>query len=183
MTNILLSGESTDKTKQADTFAFLITDVIIPAGMERVDVAGYLADAGIYCHEDDVVYGMDETDSRNERMVMKVVGHLGDSLHKYNPLALSQLAAAWPSSRTAPINLDEIGAYSYNEGGKLMANASVLPFGGAQSFEVAYGAGINLISNMYTAGRMEAFTRNLLYPTVVAIVNGLLTSERLWLTK
>ena len=82
MANILLSGESTDKTKQADTFAFLITDVIMLAGTERSDVAGYLADAGIYSHEDDVAYGMDETDSRNERMVMKVVGHLGDSLHK-----------------------------------------------------------------------------------------------------
>ena len=61
MTNILLSGESTatDKTKEADTFAFLINDVIIPDGMDRVDVAGYLAGAGIYCSEDDVVYGMD----------------------------------------------------------------------------------------------------------------------------
>ena len=39
MTNILLSGESIDKTKEADTFAFLITDVIIPEGMKRVDVA------------------------------------------------------------------------------------------------------------------------------------------------
>ena len=56
--------------------------------------------AGIYCHEDDVVYGMDESDSRNERMVLKAVGHLGDSDHKYNPMALSQLAAAWPASRT-----------------------------------------------------------------------------------
>ena len=64
-----------------------------------------------------------------------------------------------------------------------MANASVLPFGGAQSLEVAYGAGINLISNMYTAGRMEAPTRSLLYPTVVAIVDGLAATERLWLTK
>ena len=56
-------------------------------------------------------------------------------------------------------------------------------FGGAQSAEVAYGAGTNLISNMYTAGRMEAFTHNLLFPTVTAIVNGLAASERLWLTK
>jgi len=30
---------------------------------------------------------------------------------------------------------------------------------------------------------MEAFTRNLLYPTVVAIVDGLAATERLWLTK
>ena len=111
MANILLSGESTNKTKEADTFAFLIADVIIPDGMDRVDVSGYLAGAGIYCHEDDVVYGMDESDSRNERMVLKAVGHLGDSDHKYNPMALSQLAAAWPASRTVPIDLDEIGAY------------------------------------------------------------------------
>ena len=179
MTNILLSGDSTNKTKEAGNFAFLITDVIILDGMGRVDVVGYLADAGIYCHEeDDVVYGMDESDLRNERMVLKAVGHLGDSEHKYNPMALSQLAAAWPASRTVPIELDKIGAYSYNEGGQLMANASVLPFGGAQSLEVAYGAGINLISNMYTAGRMGAFTRNLLFPTVTAIVNGLAASER-----
>ena len=79
-------------------------------------------------------------------------------------MALSQLAAAWPASRTVPIGLGEIGAYSYTEGGQLMANASVLPFGGAQSLEVAYGAGINLIPNMYTAGRMEAFIRSLLFP-------------------
>ena len=83
------------------------------------------------------------SDSRNERMVLKAVGYLGDSDHKYNPMALSQLAAAWgqlaalfPSNlmRSAPT------ACSYNEGGQLMANASVLPFGGAQSLEVAYGA-------------------------------------------
>ena len=83
MTNILLSGESPNKTKEADTFAFLITDVIIPDGMDRVDVVGYLASAGIYFSEDDVVYGMDKSDSRNERMVLKAVGHLGDSDHKY----------------------------------------------------------------------------------------------------
>ena len=68
--------------------------------MSRVDVVGYLADAGIYRTEDDMVYGMDGSDSRNERMVLKVVAHLGDSSHKYNPVALSQLAGAWPSSRT-----------------------------------------------------------------------------------
>ena len=162
MANILLSGESTTKTKEADNFAFLITDVIIPDmipdGMDRVGVVGYLAAAGIYCHEGDVVYGMDDSDSRNERMVLKAVGHLGDSDHKYNPMALSQLAAAWPASRTVPIELGAIGAYSHNEGGQLIADASVLPFDGAQSLEVAYGAGINLILNMYMAGRMEAFT-------------------------
>ena len=87
-------------------------------------------------------------------------------------MALSQLAAAWPSSRTVSIELDEIGAYSFNVGGQLMANVSVLPFGGAPSLDVAYVAGISLISNMYTAERMEAFTRSLLYPTITAIVNG-----------
>ena len=143
----------------------------------------YLAGSGIYCNEDDVVYGMDGSDSRNERMVLKAVGHLGESDRKYNPMALSQLAAAWPASRTVPIDLGEIGAYSHTEGGPLMANASVLPFDGAQSLEVAYGAGTTLISNIYTAGRMQAFTRSLLYPTVVAIVDGLAATERLWLTK
>ena len=100
-------------------------------------------------------------------------------------MALSQLAAAWPASRTVSIELDEIGAYSaysYSEGGQLMANVSVLPFGGAHSLGVAYCAGINLISNMYTAGRMEAFTRNLLFPTVTEVTNGLAATERLWLT-
>ena len=179
MTNILLSGESTDKAKEEGTFASLITDVIIPDGMSRVDVAGCLAAAGIYSSEDDVAYGKDESDSRNERMVLKAVSHLADSDHKYNLPDLAQLAAAWPTSRTAPIDLGTIGAYSYTEGGQLMANFSVLPFGGAQSLEVAYGDGINLISYMYTAGRMEAFTRNLLYPTVVKIVEGLAATERL----
>ena len=108
------------------------------------------------------MHGMDGSDSRNERMILEVVGHLGDSDHKYNPMALSQLAAAWPSSRTASIELDEIGAYSFNEGGQLMANVSVLPFGGAPSLDVAYVAGISLISNMHTAERMEAFARSLL---------------------
>ena len=128
----------------------------------------HVAEAGIYCHEDDMVYGTDGSDSRNERMILKVVGHLGDSDHEYNPMALSQLAAAWPSSRTVSIELDEIGAYSFNEGGKLMANVSVLPFGGASSLGVAYVAGISLISNMYTAERMEAFRRFLLYPTITS---------------
>ena len=61
----------------------------------RVGVVGYLAGAGACCHEDgSMVYGMDGSDSCNERMVLKkVVGHLGDSDHKYNPMALSQLAA------------------------------------------------------------------------------------------
>ena len=90
----IIGRVSTTKAEEAANFAFLVTDVIIPDGMDRVDVVGYLPDAGIYCHEDDVVYGMDESDSRNERMVLKAVGRLGDSDHKYNPVALSQLAAA-----------------------------------------------------------------------------------------
>ena len=164
MTNILLSGESTDKTKEEGTFAFLITDAIIPDEIKRLGVVDCLAAAGIYSSEDDVAYGKDVSDSRNVRMLLKVVGHLGDSDRKCNLPALAQLAAAWPASRTAPIDLGTIGACSYTEGGQLMAKVSVLPFGGAQSAEVAYGAGINLISNMYTAERMEAFTRNLLIP-------------------
>ena len=129
-----------NSSSSAGNFAFLITGVAIPGGMDRVDVAGYLAAAGIYCHEDDMAYGTDGSDSRNERTVLRVVGHLGDSDHKYNPMALSQLAAAWPASRTVSIELDEIGAYSYSEGGQLMANVNVLPFGGAPSLGVAYVA-------------------------------------------
>ena len=87
------------------------------------------------------------------------------------------------SSRTVSIEFDEIDAYSFNEGGQLIANVSVLPFGGAPSLDVAYVARISLISNIYTAERMEAFTRFLLYPTITAIVNGLAASERLWFTK
>ena len=81
--------------------------------MLRVDVMAFLADAGIYTTEGDLVHGMDGSDSRIERMIIKAVGHLGESSHKYNPVALSQLAEAWPSSRTIPCGLDdEIGAYS-----------------------------------------------------------------------
>ena len=36
-----------------------------------------------------------------------------------------------------------------------MANVSILPFDGASSLEVAYVAGVNLVSNMHTAERME----------------------------
>ena len=103
----------------------------------------------------------------------RALNHLGDSSHKYNPVALSQLAEAWPSSRTVSCELGAIGAYSFNEGGKLMANVSIMPFGGAPSLEVAYVAGISLISNMHMAQRMEAFARYLLYPTITAIVHGL----------
>ena len=112
MTSMLLSEGSTTKAKEADNFAFLLTDVAIQDGMSRVDVVGYLAGAGIYTTEGDMVYGMDSSDSRNERMILKVVAHLGDSSHKYNPVALSQLAEAWPSRRTVSCELDAIGAYS-----------------------------------------------------------------------
>ena len=30
------------------------------------------------------MYGMDESDSRNERMLIKAAGHLGDSNHRWN---------------------------------------------------------------------------------------------------
>ena len=183
MTNILLSEGSTTKAKEAGNFAFLLTDVAIPDGMSRVDVAGYLADAGIYTTEGDMVHGMDGSDSRNEPMILKVVAHLGDSRHKYNPVALSQLAEAWPSSRTDSCELGRIGAYSFNEGGQLMANVSIVPFGGAPSLEVAYVAGVSLISNMYMAERVEAFVRFLLYPTITAIVHGLAAPEKLWFEK
>ena len=72
------------------------------------------------------MHGMDGSDSRNERMILEVVAHLGDSSHKYNPVALSQLAEAWPSSRTVSCELDAIGACSFNEGGQLMANISTI---------------------------------------------------------
>ena len=51
-----------------------------------------------------------------------------------------------------------------------MANVIIIPFGGAPSLEVAYVAGGSLISNMYTAERMEAFERFLLYPTITEII-------------
>jgi len=73
-------------------------------------VVACLADAGLYTTEDDLVYGMDGSVSRNERVIIKAVGRLGESSHKYNP-AFSQLAEVWPSSRTIPCGLrDEIGA-------------------------------------------------------------------------
>ena len=133
LANVLLSEGPTTKAQEAGNFAFLLTDVAIPDGISRVGVVGYLADAGIYTTEDGMVYGMGGSDSHNERMILKVVAHLGDSGHKYNPVALSQLSEAWPSSRTVYVGLGAIGAYSSNEGGQLMANASALLFGGAPS--------------------------------------------------
>ena len=144
---------------------------------------GYLADAGIDTTEYDMVYNMDGSGSRNERMILKVVAHLGDSSHKYTPVVLSQLAEAWPSSRTVSCELGAIGAFSYSEGGQTMANVSIMPFGGAPSLEVAYVAGASLISNIYTAERMETFTRFLLYPTITAIIHGLAAAEKLWFDK
>jgi len=63
--------------------------------------------------EDDLVYGMDEADSRNERMIIKAVGHLGVSHHRWNEDALSQLEDVWPSSRMTQIELNNFGAYSF----------------------------------------------------------------------
>ena len=92
MADLLLPEGFTIKAKEADNFAFCITGVVIPDGMPRVDVVACLADAGIYTTEDDLVYGMDGSGSRsNERMIIKAVGHLSKSSHKYNPVALSQL--------------------------------------------------------------------------------------------
>ena len=53
-----------------------------------------------------------------------------------------------------------------------MANVSIMRFGGAPSLEVAYVAGVSLISNMHTAKRMEAFKRFLLYPAITEIIHG-----------
>ena len=111
MTDLLLSEGATIKAKEADHFAFLISDVVIPESTPRLDVVAALAASGIYTTEDDLVYGMDDSDSRNERMLIKVVGHLGSSTHRWNEAALSQLAAVWPCSRTAQIELSTFGAY------------------------------------------------------------------------
>ena len=185
MAFLLLSEGSATKAKEAGNSAFCITDVVIPEGMAaRAGALACLTDAAIYTtEEDDLVYGMDGSDSRNERMIIKAVGHLGDSSHKYIPVSLSQLAEAWPSSRTIPCELDEIGAYAYNQGGQTMANVSVLPFSGAPSLEVAYVAGVNLLSDIYTAERKEAFTRFLLYPTIVSIIHGLAEPKKQWFDK
>ena len=83
--------------------------------MPRVDVVGYLADAGIYTTEDDMVYGMDGSDFRLAQRAHDPQS--GGTSHKYNPVALSKLAETWLSSRTVSCELDAIGAYSYNEGG------------------------------------------------------------------
>jgi len=63
----------------------------------------------------------------------------------------------------SPIELNNYGAYSFKTAGQLMANVSILPFGGASFEEVAYVAGVNMISNMYTAERMEMVTKSFLY--------------------
>jgi len=47
-----------------------------------------------------------------------------------------------------------------------------MPFGGAPSLEVAYVAGVSLISNIHTAERMGTFGRFLLYPTIIEIIHG-----------
>ena len=64
-----------------------------------------------------------------------------------------------------------------------MANVSILPFGGAPSLEVTFVAGVSLVSNMYTAERMEAFTRFLLYPTITSMIHGLAEPETQWFDK
>ena len=58
MSDLLLSEGATNKAKEADHFAFLISDVVIPDGTPRLDVVASLADAGIYTTEDDLVYGI-----------------------------------------------------------------------------------------------------------------------------
>ena len=184
MIDLLLSEGSTIKAKEAGNFAFCITDVVVPERTARVGAVACLAGAGIYTTEGDLVHDMDGSDSRNERMIIKAVGHLGDSSHKYNLVSISQLAGAWPASRTISSELFEISAYAYTEGGQAMANVGVLSFGGALSLEVAYVAGINLVSNIYTAECAESFTRFLLYPTIfVSIIHGLAELEKQWFDK
>lgn len=184
MIDLLLSEGSTIKAKEAGNFAFCITDVVVPERTARVGAVACLAGAGIYTTEGDLVHDMDGSDSRNERMIIKAVGHLGDSSHKYNLVSISQLAGAWPASRTISSELFEISAYAYTEGGQAMANVGVLSFGGALSLEVAYVAGINLVSNIYTAECAESFTRFLLYPTnFVSIIHGLAELEKKWFDK
>ena len=162
MPDLVLSEDATKKAKQEEYFAFLISDVAIPEGTPRVDVVAALADAGISTEEDDVVFGPNTTDSRNERMLIKAVGCITSSGHRWNEGALSQLAATWPSSRMTKIELGNYGAYSFKTGSQLMANASILPFGGASHDVVAYVAGASMLSNMYTAERMEMMTKSLL---------------------
>ena len=64
-----------------------------------------------------------------------------------------------------------------------MANVSILPFGGAPSHEVTYVAGVNLLSNMYTAERTKAATQPLLFPTIASIIHGLEEPEKRWFDK
>ena len=168
MSDLLLAEGATIKAKEAGHFAFLISDVVVPQGTPRVDVVAALANSGIYTTEDDLVYGMDESDSRNERMLIKAVGHLGTSAHRWNEAALHQLAAVWPCSRTTQIELSTFGAYSFTPGGQTMANVAIMPFGGAPSMEVAYVAGVHMLSNMFTAERMELVTHTILFPTIEA---------------
>ena len=54
-----------------------------------------------------------------------------------------------------------------------MANVAIMPFGGAPNIEVAYVAGVHMLSNMFTAERMELVTHTILYPTIDVIVRGL----------
>ena len=132
MIYLLLSESSTIKAKEAGNFAFCITDVVIPEGMARVDAVACLADAGIYTTEDDLVHGKDGSDPRNERIIIKAAGHLGDSDHKHNlvPLSLSRLAEARPSSRTVSCELNEIGAYRPPCSRSERSEASVVARGG-----------------------------------------------------
>ena len=51
MSDLLLSEGATIKAKEADHFAFRISDVIIPDGTPLLDVVAPLADAGIYTTE------------------------------------------------------------------------------------------------------------------------------------
>ena len=73
MSDLLLSEGATNKANEADHFAFLISDVVIPDGTPRLDVVASLADAGIYTTEDDLVYGKDES-GRTALSVTQTIG-------------------------------------------------------------------------------------------------------------
>ena len=64
MSDLLLAEGATIKAKEADNFAFLISDIAMPDGTPRLNVVASLADTGIYTTEDDLVYGMDRVDQR-----------------------------------------------------------------------------------------------------------------------
>ena len=68
-----------------------------------VEVVACLADASLYTTEDDLVYGMDGSDLRNERMIIKAAGHLGatEPGHHRGPAEQTACHFAWRSVYTS----------------------------------------------------------------------------------